>query len=141
MLFHHIAAWIALTCFLTSTTGLNLVEHYCSLKDKSFVFWFDQNPTCADHRCAPKADAEACCKHECSPDCCQNFNLFIKLDEYLLAHHDVKNISCPIFIVNRSFNIENLCHSSCECRFSDGFSDDIGLPKHLLIKRITELLL
>jgi len=142
IVFRNITAIIALTCFLASTTGLNLVEHYCSFKEVSFVFFFDQNPTCEDHGCSSKTQEDACCTHEHTPECCKNLNKFLKLEvDYLTTQHDVKNINCPIFIVERPFNIENRCHTNCECHFLYDLSEDVGPLKQLLFKRTTELLL
>jgi hypothetical protein len=111
------------------------------LQEKSYVFFFNQDPDCDDHKCAPKPDEEACCTHEHTTDCCQNINHFAKLiADYLSTHHDVKHTTCPIFYAEHLF-IENCCPQNCECRFLDNFLDDVGLLKHLLIKQKTELLL
>ena len=143
IVFRNITAIIALTCFLASTTGLNLVEHYCSFKEKSFVFFFDQNPSCEDHGCnSNNTDDEDCCTHKHTPDCCQNLNKFLKLEaDYLTAHSDVKIMSCPMFIVERLFNAENRCCLSCECLSLYNFSENVGPLKQLLVKQTTELLL
>jgi hypothetical protein len=140
-IFTHIITLITLACFLTATNGLSLVEHYCSSQEKSYVFFFNQNPDCDDHKCSEKPVEQTCCEHEHTTDCCENFNKFLKLDlDYFSSHHDIKNTDCPIFYV-KHFNTENCCPLNCECRFFSNFSDDVGISKHLLIKQKTELLL
>jgi hypothetical protein len=117
-----------------------LIEHYCSAKKESYVFWLNQNPNCGDHDCAP-IEKESCCSNEETTACCQNFNHFAKLvADYLSTHHDVKHTTCPIFEVEH-FNTEYCCSQNYECHFLSDFSDDVGLSKHLQIKQITELLL
>jgi hypothetical protein len=141
-IFKHIITPVTLICFLTATNGLSLVEHYCSSQEKSYVFFFDQDPNCDDHKCAAKADEQACCVHEHTTDCCQNINKFFKLDvDSFSTHHDVKYANYPIFYIENSLNIENVCHRNCQCRFYDNFLEDVGLPEWLLIKQATELLL
>ena len=140
--FKHIITVVTLACFLVATNGLSLVEHYCSAQEKSFLFLFSQDPDCEDHKCGQKVEEQACCVHEHTTDCCQNFNIFLKLvADYFSTHHDAKSTNCPMFIVERSFGLENLCCPSCYCHFSSDFSDDVGPLEQLLTKRTTELLL
>jgi len=139
--FKHIATCLTLVCFLTATNGLSLVEHYCSAKGKSYIFLFTQDPDCEDHKCAPKGEEQACCTHEHTTDCCQNFNHFTKLDaDYFSTHHDVKITDCPVFYIEH-LNTENLTCSKCCSFHCCDFWSDVGKSLHLLIKQVTELLL
>jgi len=139
--FKHIITCLTLVCFLTATNGLSLVEHYCSAKGKSYIFLFTQDPGCEDHRCAPKPDEEACCSHEDTTDCCQNFNHFKKLvADYFSTQYDTKIIDCPVFYVEYLSAGYLICSKCCSFQCCD-FLNDVGKSQQLLIKRTTEFLL
>ncbi|MCL2681880.1 MAG: hypothetical protein FWE63_00165 [Bacteroidales bacterium] len=140
-LFKHSFTSFSLVCFLAATNGLSLVEHYCSYQKESYVYWFVQNPDCSDHTCAP-VEKESCCSHEETTACCQNFNKFFKLvADYFSTHNDVKTANYPIFHVEHLFNAENLACPNCRSLHCCGFSSDVGISNHLLIKQTTEFLL
>jgi len=137
-IFKHIVTCITLVCFLTATNGLNLIEHYCSAKNKSFLFLMAQNANCDSHSCSP----EACCSHEHTSDCCQNISHFTQLDvDFFSTHHDLKIDSCPVFYIVDLFSIKNVACKNCCSLHCSIFLSDIGLSIQLRIKQTTEFLL
>ena len=136
--FKHITTTITLVCFLTATNGLNLIEHYCSAKNKSFLFLMAQNANCDAHSCSP----EACCSHEHTSDCCENFKHFTQLDvDFFSTHHDLKITAYPIFYISYLLNTGFVTCPNCCSLDCSVFLSDIGLSQQLLIKQTTEFLL
>jgi hypothetical protein len=134
-----------LICFLTSTTGLNLIEHYCSSKERSYVFLFAQ-PGCDDHDCAPVEEKQSCPSNDCCSDeettsCCQDFSKFIKLVADYFSNHSKTNTDCPVFVVEHSFDVKKVAFSVLSDWHVCVFCEDVGMQGGLLIKRTTELLL
>ena len=141
--FRHSIMLFVLTCFLTSTTGLNLVEHYCSHQEKSFVFLFNQDPDCEAHRCSSETkEPAACCEHEHTTDCCRNFSKFFKLIADYFSSYSKTEIDCPVLIVEHTLDTRRMALlSEISTQHICAYPDDFGLPERLLIKQTTEFLL
>jgi hypothetical protein len=136
----HIITSLTLVCFLTATNGLSLIEHYCSVKKKSFLFLIADNATCDVHSCTP-IDEQSCCSHEHTTDCCQNFNHFAKLDvDYFSTQNNI-DVDCPVVQCRRCCPYCSTFSSALLASIVCDFSEYVGLPEQLLIKRTTELLL
>lgn len=137
-IFKHIATSVTLVCFLTATNGLNLIEHHCSAKNKSFLFLIAQNANCDAHCCSPKA----CCSHKHTKDCCENINHFTQLDaDFFSTSNDLKTDTCPVFYISHLFHAESVACPNCNSPHCSIFSSDIGLSMQLRIKQTTEFLL
>ena len=81
--------------------GMSFVEHYCSKKEKSYVFLFKNNPDCNDHN----TDQNACCSHEHNKECCKNikhhkkfdFESTVRLSEQLISQTIISKVNLIIF--------------------------------------------
>lgn len=152
MYFRHSIAVFALTCFLLSTSGLSLVEHYCSHSHKSLFFLFAQNPNCEhDHPSdSPKncnhtpdetAEHQSCCAQEGTENCCKNITKIFKLiADYFSSSNDT-DTDCPVFCVEHAICVEKSALSALATADICGFRDNVGPPEQLLIKRTSEFLL
>lgn len=137
-IFKHITTCITLVCFLTATNGLNLIEHYCSAKNKSFLFLMAQNANCDVHCCSP----ETCCSHKHTSDCCENFNHFTILDvDFALTSNHLKIEIYPTFYIADFCSGKSDACLNCKTTHCVDSYSDVGIYEQLRIKKITELLL